>query len=158
MHGEAGDECVEIRICRAQDLMAIERILEGSPEAAAWSENSLAEVLGHDPGHFLVALRNGELAGFIVARSAGAEAEILNLAVEKSARRQGIGGGLVQNLLRRCTAEQVVTVFLEVRESNLAAMTFYAGLGFEYVGRRERYYRNPEEDALVLRRELGGQG
>jgi ribosomal-protein-alanine acetyltransferase len=158
MHGKAGDERVEIRSCRGEDLIRIERILQGSPEAAAWSENSLAEVLGGSPGHFLVALRNGELAGFIAGRSAGAEAEILNLAVEESARRLGIGQSLVQNLLRRFTAEQVVTVYLEVRESNLAAMAFYSGLGFEHVGRRERYYRNPEEDALVLQRELGGPG
>jgi len=158
MQSDAGDECVEIRNCLAPDLAAIERILASSPDAAAWSENSLAEVLANDPGHFLVALRSGELVGFIAGRRAGAEAEILNLAVAKSARRQGIGGSLVQNLLRTYTTEQVVTVFLEVRESNLAATSFYAGLGFEYIGRRERYYRNPEEDALLLGRELGGGG
>jgi [ribosomal protein S18]-alanine N-acetyltransferase len=158
MRGKTGDERVEIRSCLAEDLVAIERILQGSPETAAWSANSLAELLPGSPGHFLVALRNGELAGFIAGRNAGAEGEILNLAVEQSARRRGIGQSLVQNLLRRFAAEQVVAVYLEVRESNLAAMAFYSGLGFEHVGRRERYYRNPEEHALVLKRELARPG
>jgi tRNA threonylcarbamoyladenosine biosynthesis protein TsaB len=158
MRVEAGDQRVEIRSCLAEDLTAIERILQGTPEAAGWSANSLTEVLGGHPGHCLVAVRNGQLAGFIAGRSAGAEAEILNLVVEQSARRRGIGQSLVQNLLRRYTTEQVLTVYLEVRESNLAAMAFYAGLGFEQVGRRERYYRNPEEDALVLKRELVPHG
>ncbi len=78
------------------------------------------------------------------------EAEILNLAVEASQRRQGIGWLLVQKAIAECKAAGVKTIFLEVRESNEGALKLYARAGFQEGGRRAEYYREPTEDALIL--------
>ena len=91
------------------------------------------------------------MVGYLIAREAGGSGEILNLAVDPPWRRSGIARTLLDSgvaALRRRGAEEI---FLEVRESNLAAQTLYLAAGFRPVGQRSRYYRNPPEDALVLR-------
>ncbi len=93
----------------------------------------------------------GDIAGYLIAREAGGSGEILNLAVDPGRRRGGIGRILLDAglaTLRRRGAEEI---FLEVRESNLAAQALYLGAGFRPVGQRAGYYRNPLEDGLVLR-------
>jgi ribosomal-protein-alanine N-acetyltransferase len=94
------------------------------------------------------------IVGYLIAREAAGTGEILNLAVDPPWRRRGIAwtlldAGLVA-LQRRGTEE----VYLEVRVSNDAARLLYQRAGFRPVGRRGGYYRNPLEDALVLRRAL----
>ncbi len=92
-----------------------------------------------------------EITGYLIAREAGGSGEILNLAVDPPRRRGGVGGMLLDAglaVLRRRGAEEI---FLEVRESNIAAQALYLGAGFRPVGQRADYYRNPMEDALVLR-------
>lgn len=89
-------------------------------------------------------------AGYIVGRTVLEEGEILNLGVALRARRRGIGRALVGRLLQAYAAAGVRRVFLEVRESNLAAQRLYAVFGFTPIGRRRRYYRAPVEDAVVL--------
>jgi ribosomal-protein-alanine N-acetyltransferase len=80
------------------------------------------------------------------------EAEILNLAVDSTRRRQGIGSLLMQNALAACKAVGARKIFLEVRDSNEAARKFYLRMGFTEVGRRREYYSRPLEDALILGR------
>jgi ribosomal-protein-alanine acetyltransferase len=140
----------EVTVCREKDLAEILEILEASPEAAAWSATGLAEALARDPSHFLVGWQREEITGFITGRRMGDEGEILNLAVRTQSRRQGVGRALAKELLEVFAREKVLQVFLEVRESNEAAAAFYKWLGFRQAGRRERYYREPEEAALVL--------
>jgi ribosomal-protein-alanine N-acetyltransferase len=72
------------------------------------------------------------------------EVEVLNLAVDPAFRRQGIGTRLLLSIASR-------HVFLEVRESNEGALRLYRKLGFQEVGRREKYYDDPEETAIVMR-------
>jgi ribosomal-protein-alanine N-acetyltransferase len=91
-----------------------------------------------------------EPIGYIVGRMVLDEGEILNLGVAGSARRQGTAHALVRRLLETFTAAGVRRVFLEVRDSNLAAQRLYADFEFREVGRRRRYYRAPVEDAIVL--------
>jgi ribosomal-protein-alanine N-acetyltransferase len=83
------------------------------------------------------------------------EAEILNFAVRPAARRQGEGRALVRQALQKFAQQQVSRVFLEVRESNTVAIAFYRGLGFESVGVRKDYYRDPLEAATVMDLWLG---
>jgi len=80
------------------------------------------------------------------------EAEIANLAVSDEARRAGIGARLLDFAVAAADHRQCRVVFLEVRESNVAARALYASRGFQVAGRRSKYYRKPVEDALVLRR------
>ena len=127
-------------------MHAIERAAFSDP----WSAAQLHECLtgGLD---FLVADRGGRVVGYVVARRAADEAEILNLCVAPAGRRAGTGRALVRAMLRRLARLGARTAYLEVRDSNRAARRLYQGEGFEAVGRRRGYYRRPVEDAIVLR-------
>jgi len=89
--------------------------------------------------------------GFLIARAVGRDWEIENILVAKGHQRQGIGGKLLGRFVERARAESAEKIFLEVRESNRAAIALYATTGFEEHGRRKCYYSSPEEDALLLR-------
>ena len=93
---------------------------------------------------------NSAIAGFVVALCLGQEWEIENLVVDSALRRQGCANLLLRELLRLANHEGVGRVLLEVRESNQAARTFYARWGFQMIGRRRNYYRDPGEDAILL--------
>jgi len=97
---------------------------------------------------------HGEVTGFISGRRAAGEGEILNLAVKPKFRRRGQGQALVNIVLESFHRDGVIQVFLEVRESNHVAISFYERLGFRDVGRRGNYYHDPDEGALVLGRSL----
>lgn len=139
-----------VTACRQEYLAEVQAILESSPEASAWSGAALTDTFEKCSSYFLLGWRSNEIAGFISGRRAADEGEILNLAVKPAQRRHGLGRSLVKALLELFTSHRVTQVFLEVRESNLGAITFYQNLGFHQVGRRESYYQNPEEAALVL--------
>jgi [ribosomal protein S18]-alanine N-acetyltransferase len=131
-----------VRPGRAGDLEAVARIQALSPETAQWT---VADFLAHD---FLVAERDGRVAGFLVARQvAEGEFEVLNLAVDPAWRRQGVARRLFENW----AAVHSGTVYLEVRESNTPAIKFYNSIGFQSVGRRPEYYDYPPEAAVVMR-------
>jgi polysaccharide biosynthesis protein PslH len=133
---------IGIRPATANDLPAIAAIQSSAPEASQWPPESY---LDH---HCLVAEAGDRVAGFLVTRSvAPEEGEILNVAVEPSLRRSGIARILLETLL----AEGRGTWFLEVRESNYGAINLYKTLGFTQTGRRENYYHNPVEAAIVMR-------
>ena len=94
--------------------------------------------------------------GFLVGRELGDEAEVLNLAVKPGERRRGAGRELLQAALEEFRARGVSRVFLEVRESNEAAIAFYAKQGFSRMGRRPAYYRDPDEAAVLMENKLTG--
>ncbi len=99
----------------------------------------------------ILVVEDSGIVGYIVGRSVLDEAEILNLGVAVEARRRGIASALVRALLALFAERGVRSVFLEVRESNLPARALYQSFRFLEVGRRERYYHQPAEDAVVLR-------
>ena len=134
----------------APALVAIERRCFGDP----WSEASFREALTAAWTFVLVAQTSRGVAGYLVGREAGGTGEVLNLAVAPESRRRGIGDALLQSGLAAFRRSKVDEVFLEVRESNLSALALYTRHGFRPVGQRSAYYRNPKEDALVLRLEL----
>ena len=78
---------------------------------------------------------------------------MMNVAVDPESRRRGIGRRLVEDLVQALKDRQVNSLTLEVRASNEPAKTLYELLGFLQIGRRPNYYRNPKEDALILRKE-----
>lgn len=115
-----------------------------------WSATDFRESVAGG-GVVLVAALESTVVGYVVARVAADEGEILNLAVAKTYQRSGVGRGLVRAALKLLGASGARTVYLEVRESNAAARHLYEGLGFEVVRRRNDYYRRPVEAALVLK-------
>ncbi|MEI9990423.1 MAG: GNAT family N-acetyltransferase [Rhizomicrobium sp.] len=118
----------------------------------AWNARAMADLLA-TPGTFVIA----GAGGFVMARAAGGEAEILTLAVAIGARRHGAGLALVQAAAEHAFGLGADALFLEVAASNGAARALYDRLGFAETGRRKGYYtagRDRPEDALVLRRNL----
>jgi ribosomal-protein-alanine N-acetyltransferase len=134
----------------AAGLVAIERRAFSDP----WSEASFREALTSAWTFGLVAETGRGLAGYFIGREVAGTGEVLNLAVAPEFRRRGIGGALLDAGLSALQRRQVEEVFLEVRESNRSAQALYLAYGFRAVGQRAAYYRNPREDALVLRLEL----
>ena len=110
----------------------------------AWDAAAIAQLLS-SPGAF--AHRHAD--GFVLARVAAGEAEILTLAVAPHARGQGLGRALLRNAIAAAQKKGAQAVFLEVGADNPHALTLYAGLGFAKVGMRKAYYAG--RDALVLR-------
>ncbi len=132
---------MEIRRAGAGDLPAIERIQSSSPEASQWQ---VADYLSYD---CVVAEHEGAVAGFLVSRKVGGEREILNLAIAPERRRTGVGRALLAHELGSAAEGW----FLEVRQSNQAAIAMYESAGFERSGERRNYYENPRESAIVMR-------
>ena len=130
--------------------------------AQAWSGDELAALLSQ-PGSFgIVARRVGHPlerpVGFVLARNIDGEAEILTIAVARSARGTGVGRLLMDQVLQYLHAERAKVLFLEVDEENEPALKLYRRLRFEEVGRRKAYYAHPDgrrTSALTLRRDLG---
>ncbi len=79
------------------------------------------------------------------------EVEILNIAVCGEARRSGVGRELVSSLIKMQPVNMTPMLFLEVRESNCSAQSFYHELGFEQSGKRSGYYSDPCEDAVLMK-------
>ena len=124
------------------DLGRIGDIQSASPEAAQWQPE---RYLAYD---IEVAEVEGRVAAFLVSRETGPEEnEILNLAVDHAYRRRGLAVALLESVRRRRSGQ----LFLEVRESNVAAQSLYRRLGYDVVGVRPKYYENPEEAAIVMR-------
>ncbi len=134
----------------APALMAIERRAFSDP----WSEASFREALTSPWTFGLVAEATRGLAGYLIGREVAGTGEVLNLAVAPEFRRRGIGSALLEAGLVAFRRRKVDEVFLEVRESNISAQALYVGRGFRPVGQRAAYYRNPREDAVVLRLEM----
>ena len=134
----------------APALVAIERRCFGDP----WSEASFREALSSVWNFVLVAQAARGVVGYLVGREAGGTGEVLNLAVTPEFRRRGVGEALLSTGLAAFRRSRTEEVFLEVRESNTSARALYGRHGFRPVGQRSAYYRNPKEDALVLRLEL----
>jgi len=121
------------------------------PSAEAWGAEALRLML-EMPGSFGL---HSPGEGFILARVAADEAEVLTLAVAPAARRQGLGRGLLEAALELAAAAGARQIFLEVSVGNEAARALYAAAGFAEIGRRRRYYADGS-DALVLSRRLCG--
>ncbi|WP_137179036.1 GNAT family N-acetyltransferase [Roseomonas sp. AR75] len=122
---------------------------EAFPPAERWGADAIRLML-EMPGAFGLVLPG---TGFVLARVAADEAEILTLAVVPAARRAGHGGALLVAAMAQAAARGAATMFLEVSAGNDAARALYAAAGFAEAGRRRRYYADGS-DALVLRRGL----
>ena len=120
---------------------------------AAWSERSIASELNNELALWLVAEENGAVAGYVGSQSVMGESDMMNIAVAPQYRRKGIAQGLVSRLVEMLKEKGNQSLSLEVRVSNIPAVSLYEKMGFTQVGRRPNYYRNPKEDALILRKE-----
>ena len=118
-----------------------------------WSERSVASELDNPLSVWLVAMEGERLAGYVGSQTVMGETDMMNIAVDPEFRRRGIAGQLVDALVAQLKTRQSHCLTLEVRASNEPARALYEKLGFQQVGLRKNYYRNPKEDALILRKE-----
>jgi len=136
------------------DLDAVLAIAAALPTAPHWPGAIYAAALepAATPRRIsLVAEAGGSVAGFAIASVIADEGEIESIAVAAGAQRQGIGVALLTHLLERLAEQRAGSVSLELRQSNHTAAGLYARAGFREVGRRPGYYRDPVEDAVLLR-------
>ena len=118
-----------------------------------WSESSVASELENRLSLWLVALDGDTVAGYVGSQSVLDAADMMNIAVHPDYRRQGIGRDLVLALAEALQEKGIRSLMLEVRQSNTPAIALYEQLGFRQVGLRPNYYRNPKENALIMRKE-----
>jgi ribosomal-protein-alanine N-acetyltransferase len=146
--GQAGENwnwIVPIRFATRADIPSLMALERDSPTAAHWSiEQYEAAFSGATPRRIMLVLEEDGLQGFLVGQAVD----------NGNARHCGLGTQLVREFLRLASSADAQNVFLEVRESNLAARRLYENLQFVETGRRKAYYREPEEDAILYRRSL----
>ena len=142
-------EIVSMGESHVAQVAALEKACFTTP----WSENSVRAELTNPLSLWLVAVDHGEVVGYVGSQSVMDEADMMNVAVSDSYRRKGIARQLVGALITALDKRGVLSLTLEVRASNEPAKQLYKQIGFEQVGRRPNYYRNPKEDALILRKE-----
>ena len=144
---------LSIRSAASADLPAMMLLEKHAATAAHWTAQQYEALFrGHSPerGALIIEDESG-LQGFVIARVVDREWEIENIAVAGPARRRGLGTRLLRELLDRARGRGADAVFLEVRESNRAARALYEKWAFRESGRRPRYYKDPEEDAILYR-------
>ena len=129
--------------------------IEAECFAQPWSEKTFFEELSNPNAHTYAAIADGEAAGFLSVWEVCGEVSINNIAVREAYRRKGIARALLQHMLDELS--QAVSVTLEVRRSNAAAIALYESFGFERVGERRNFYSQPTEDAILMTKTLNGE-
>lgn len=140
---------VTMQQCHVPAIAQLESICFSCP----WSENSMASELTNALSLWLVAEEDGRVAGYIGSQTVCEESDMMNVAVHPDFRRRGIGEALVKALETELRVRGSHCLTLEVRASNAPAIALYEKLGFSQAGLRKNYYRDPKEDALILRKE-----
>ena len=143
---------MEIRLMNNGDIEQIAE-LEKLCFADPWSVSAFSYELNNPLSLWLVAVDGDTVAGYVGSQTVMGESDMMNVAVAPEYRRQGIAEQLIIDLIRQLNDRNSKSLALEVRQSNLPAISLYEKLGFVQVGCRPRYYRNPKEDALIMRKE-----
>lgn len=154
-----------VRDGKAADLARVLILEREVGEAPHWAESEYARILNTDGEvegsvmrRIFVAEAEDGLLGFTVGKmfgsGAGGVAELESVAVDGAARRIGVGRALCEAVIFWCRSQRMTTLELEVRAGSNGAIALYSGLGFVVAGRRAGYYRQPVDDALLMRLDL----
>ena len=141
-----------IRFAEERDAKRLAEISEANVEPSWKKEDFIGAII--NPQAVVLLAEETDITGYAVCYFAADEGEIPSIAVEKSYRRNGIGRALFEALSSYIIKKDIARLFLEVREGNEAAVSFYYANGFTNVGRRKNFYRNPTEDALILEKQF----
>lgn len=141
---------IQLRPATVDDVPRLAQ-LEREAFPDPWDAAAFRSLLRGAASRVTVAEADGLVVGYTVLVRAADEGELANIAVAAERRGCGLGRLLLDDALALARAEAVSAVYLEVRESNAAARHLYETAGFEAIGRRRRYYRAPDEDAVLMR-------
>jgi ribosomal-protein-alanine N-acetyltransferase len=158
-------EGFRVRVAEAADVAGVVALERAMAEAPHWGEGEYAAMVSApkavDGGIrrcFFVAATEGRLLGFAVGKVIGSDAdglgELESVAVDAAARRGGVGKALCAAVADWCRGQGVAALELEVRTGSGGAIALYGEMGFVVAGRRAGYYREPVEDALLMRLDL----
>ena len=140
---------ISIREATENDLDGIFNI-ENSSFTVPWSREMIEDTFYNNYTKVFAADDGEELVGYASVGLMTPDAELLSIAVDPKRRREGIGEMLFDSILAYLDKKDVSDLFLEVRESNEAAIELYLKKGFEVIGRRKQYYQRPVEDAVLM--------
>ena len=143
-----------IRRMRQEDVPLVAE-LEQQTFTDAWSENALSETLAQEQTILLTAFEDKKLIGYVILYYVLEEGEIARIAVSPDYRRQGVGARLLLELESLCLDNGISKLLLDVRESNVAAYSFYEEHGFVKDGIRKNFYTGPKEHAILMSCEIG---
>ena len=139
----------EMNATHVAQVAELEKICFADP----WSEKSVASELDNKWALWLVVVEDDVVTGYIGSQTSIDETDVMNVAVHPDCRRRGIAESLIIRLVEELKKRGSHALMLEVRASNAPAIALYEKLGFFEIGRRKNYYRNPREDALIMRKE-----
>ena len=144
-----------IRRMKEEDAPQV-ALIEADNFSVPWSEKSFREAAVKTETIYVVAEEDGEILGYAGAWCVFGEADITNVCVRKVSRKQGIGTRMLQFLIEEGVNVKIKTFFLEVRESNSAAISLYEKFGFQKIGIRKNFYEKPVENGIVMSFLIGG--
>lgn len=127
--------------------------IEASVFSDPWSERDIFDIVTHEGGICFCAIKEGRVVAYVLGRLIAPEGEIYRVAVIPEERERGIGYRLLDYSVKTSRGKGLETLFLEVRSKNLPALALYRAYGFEKVGLRKNYYKNPDDDAIIMVKE-----
>ncbi|MCR4891063.1 MAG: ribosomal protein S18-alanine N-acetyltransferase [Lachnospiraceae bacterium] len=141
---------LEIRRLIPEDAARLAEMEKAIFGEEGWTEKDFLETAELSYAYYLVAVEDGVLIGCCGLRNMCGDGNISNVMVVPESRRQGIGEKLLRSLMEETRKIGVHNFTLEVRSRNYAALDLYGKLGFVQEGLRRGFYREPEDDALIL--------
>ena len=139
-----------IREMTLQDVPAVAEI-EKACFSLPWSEQSLVDSVVREDTMFLVCEDAPEIVGYIGMYLSFDEGDITNVAVSPAHRKMGYGEAIVSKAVELAKEKQLEMILLEVRVSNVPAISLYKKMGFEEIGIRKNFYEHPVEDAIIMK-------
>lgn len=143
-----------IRRMKESDIPEVAR-LEKEIFPDPWSEGAISETFEQEQTFLLVAYEDRKLIGYLILYFVLEEGEIARIAVIPECRRQGVGARMLLELEDLCEDNGITKLLLDVRESNETAISFYTSYGFVQDGVRRNFYSDPQEDGILMSREIG---
>ena len=116
-----------------------------------WSADQFGSDMMQPHSHYFT--EGTEVLAFLGFHQVCDEIEITNIAAK--VKGQGLGRRLMTRLITHAAAENIASIFLEVRASNQEARLFYETFGFQKIGKRKKYYQHPQEDAVLMALKVG---
>jgi ribosomal-protein-alanine N-acetyltransferase len=128
--------------------------LEAKSFSNPWSESSLNLFFDTESAIMVICLEDGCFASYCNLLTVLDEVQIINVATDPAFKKQGCAKAVLEFVLEESKKRGITTISLEVRESNIPAISLYESLGFFVAGKRKDFYTDPRENALVMIKNL----